>query len=313
MSKTDETERDWSNYWSGRTGRASGEALAGAVGVETDPEIAQFWEAVLSDSPKQTRFLDMACGAGSVVRRAVALGLTDVSGADISPQAIETMRAEFPAVKGVVTSAAKTDFADHSFDLVASQFGFEYAGASDAAKEMARLIAPGGRFIALSHMTGSAIEREVAGKKAEADALLASGFIPASRDMFYAAFGTEKAVFGAATKAFKGPQAIVLDMARRHGGFAAHLYGGVQKLYEGIEKYAPQDIHGWLNGMEGEISAFSGRMGSMIDAALTRDEAENVMAVLQEAGMATKPLETLKVRKARDEIAWIIQAVRPKR
>lgn len=302
--------QDWSQYWSGRAGQSSGEALTGKVGVETDPEIAQFWTQALSGLPKSARFLDMACGAGSVIRRAHSLGLSDLTGADISPDAIATLKLEFDNVKGVVTSADHTPFNDGSFDVVTSQFGLEYAGALGAAKEISRILAPKGSFIALCHMQGGAIEREVSQKKSDADAIMDSGFIAASRELFKAAYGTDEAAFTAASQAFRVPQGKLLEIAKSRGGLAGHLYSGVQQLYTKVKNYAPKDVFGWLNGMEGEITAFQGRMGSMVEAALSREDADAISAELQSNGFTVEPMGVLSVREPTEEIAWIFQAVK---
>lgn len=305
---SEKTVNDWSNYWQGRAASESGAALVG-VGVETDAEIAAFWTERFSDLPKTARLLDLACGAGSVVRRANAMGLSDLTGVDISAYAIRTLKTEFPNAVGFVASADETGLESQSFDVVASQFGFEYAHAPKAAAEAARLLAKGGQFLALAHSSDSAIKAEVSCLGGDARALIDSGFISTAREMFIAEMtGASDEVLARAVKAFSLPQAQVLAIAKRAGGLAAHLYQGTQTLYQKRRAYAVLDITGWLDGMEAEISAFLGRMDSMQNAALSQQQAQAVLTALTEGGLTAQPLEKFISKTSGDTIAWIICA-----
>ena len=305
---SDKTTEDWGNYWQGRAASDAGAALVG-VGVETDAEIAAFWTERFKDVPKSARVLDLACGAGSVLRRAKALGLEDVSGVDISKEAIATLKAEFPDVTGFVASADDTGLAAGGFDIVASQFGFEYANAPKAAAEAARLLSKGGQFIALAHSSDSAIETEVARLGGDAKAILESGFISAAQGMFTADMsGASDSVFAAAAAKFAGPQAEVLAIAKRAGGLAAHLYEGTQTLYGKRRAYNLSDIKGWLGGMEDEIKAFVGRMESMQNAALSEAQAKDILSALEQGGLAPQPLERFTSKATGDIIGWVICA-----
>ena len=305
----DKTAKDWGNYWQGRAASEAGAALVG-VGIETDAEISDFWAQRLGTFPKDAKILDLACGAGSVTRRAAVLGLTDVTGLDISEDAIATLKAEFPDVTGIVASADETGLPRDSFDVVASQFGFEYADAPKAAAEAARLLKTGGQFIALAHSQGSAIDAEVSRHERAANAVLESGFFAAAIDMFRADMsGASDAVFHKAAQAFSGPQAEVLTIAKGQGGLAAYLYQGTQKLFEQRRNYVLPDVVGWLEGMQGEITAYAGRMESMRRAALSRRDAEAVMHTLEAGGLIPQPLEQFTSKNSGDVIGWIISAL----
>lgn len=305
---SDKNAQDWGNYWQGRAASEAGAALVG-VGVETNQEIAAFWTQRLKDIPKTARLLDLACGAGSVVRRAAKLGLTDLSGVDISAEAIQTLKTEFPNVTGIVASADATGLPRAQFDIVASQFGFEYADAAKAAGEAARLINTGGQFLALAHSHDSAIEAEVAGHGRDAKAIIASGFIGAAKTMFHADIsGASDAVFHEAAQAFAPPQAAVLEIAKRTGGLAAHLYQGTQTLYQQRKGYSFGDVSGWLNGMESEINAFIGRMDSMQNAALTDADVQAVRRALEQGGLTPQQPKKFISESTGDILGWIISA-----
>ena len=293
LSMTDTTPsgtEDWSAYWTGR-GQA-GEAFAGE-GVETHPGLAAFWDGVFADAPG-ARVLDVACGAGSVLRRAHAQGLTHLTGVDASAAALRLLEGAVPGVRTAEAPADALPFETHAFDRVVSQFGFEYAGDA-AAGEMARVLAPGGRLVALVHMTGGLIEREVAAQAAAADAVAETGFVPAARALIEAEFAyregraSEAAVRGVQA-AFDGPQRALFAAVQGQGqagagGIAQHLYEGFRQLYQRQQAYDLADITGWLGGMEAELAAFRGRMVTMRAAA--RDEAAmaDTARRLEEAGL----------------------------
>lgn len=307
---TENNSENWSNYWQGRTAGESGAALVG-VGVENDQDIAVFWDDVLSGYEKNVPLLDLACGAGSVIRRAEASGFTDLTGADISDAAIVALKDACPTAKGVVCPANETPFKDGAFTIVASQFGFEYAGAEQTASEIARLVAPGGTFIALAHKSGSAIEQEVLSKRAEAQAIKDTGFTDVAKNLFKVdKTDGDDTAFGEALQAFRGPQDQLLEIAKSAGGLAGHLYQGTQQLYERRRSYDLADMTGWIDGMATEVEAYVGRMQSMVEAALTQKDLEAVLDKLKQAGLTCSDPETLVSGPQNEQLAWIIKAER---
>lgn len=125
------------------------------------------------------RVLDVACGTGVVTRlAALHTGPTgNVVGVDLNPGMIAAARA-LPASEGAAPiawregDAAALGFVDASFDAVLCQLGLQYfTDRPRAAREMARVLAPGGRLAtlvwrALDHSPGfvalaGALERHV--------------------------------------------------------------------------------------------------------------------------------------------------------
>lgn len=299
---------DWSNYWEGRTGSQAGAALVG-VGIENDVEISAFWDEVLTGFKPGSRMLDLACGAGSVIRSADAAGFSNLTGADISSGAIAALGQAFPAARGVVAPADATGLDAGSFDLIVSQFGFEYAGAVKTAPEIARLLAPSGTFTALVHKTGSAIEAEVSEKRAEAQAIMDTQFVQAAKTLFKADSqqGNEPA-FNAAAQNFRPAQGALLEIAREKEGLAAHLYSGTQTMFQQRQAYELEDILAWLDGMDAEITAYRGRMQSMVQAAQSEADVKALGKALEAAGLICEPPDIFCTGFEQDELAWIIRA-----
>ena len=308
MNKNDTASnaQNWGNYWQGRAASEAGAALVG-VGVENDAQIAAFWDDILGPLPKDASILDLACGAGSVLRRAKACGLSNLTGVDISPDAITTLKAAFPDVTGVAAPADATGLDDAAFDMVASQFGFEYADVSKAAREAARLVKSGGQFVALAHIETGAIETEVTAQLSDARAITDTAFIPLAKALFKVDMsGGSDADFEAALARFSPAQTELLEIAKRTGGLAEHLYRGTQTLYQGRVGYHLSDVEGWLDGMAAEIAAFTGRMESMRQASLSEDAAQAILDVFKTLGLNALPLDVLML--GTDKVAWIIRA-----
>jgi len=300
---TPQNAADWGNYWEGRAAGKAGAALVG-VGVESDAELDAFWIKALSERDKASRVLDLATGAGTVLRTAKAQGFEDLTGVDISEAALAALSREVEGVRSVVASVDALPLEDQSFDVVTSQFGLEYAGAMKAAGEAARVVAPGGVFVAVCHLSDGAIAQEVQGKRDAAQAILESGFIERAK----AVFAASDAEFAEAAQAFGPAQAQVLGQAKAGDRMAAHLYAGTQQLHERAGAYALEDRLGWLEGMGGEIRAFVGRMESMLEAALNETQVTEMVGVLEAQGLSVKSPEAMEL--GGKAAAWVVKAAR---
>lgn len=97
------------------------------------------------------RVLDLACGTGIVARRAKErLGDTGrVVGVDLSPQMIAVARAVAPSIEWREGNVISLPFdATEKFDVVLCQQGLQFfPDKPAAAREMRRVLAPGGRLI----------------------------------------------------------------------------------------------------------------------------------------------------------------------
>ncbi len=297
---------EWDNYWSGRGGAQASAALDG-VGVETHAGIAAFWDSVFDGLTRETQLVDLACGAGTVLRRASAAGIGDLTGADISSGAINALATNMPDVTGVVCALPETPFADGQFDVVVSQYGFEYAGAAQAATEIARLVKPGGKFAALSHVKDGAIDKECAGKAAKAQILLDSGFIGAAKNVFASAFAKDQKAYDATIKQLAGPQKTLTELAASGMGLAMHIQTGTAQLFSRLANYTFGDIADWLDGNEAEVRAYLSRMDAMRGAALSTDDVAGVNAALEQGGMVASAPEIFAPDGADKPIAWIIR------
>lgn len=165
----------WTRYW--QTGQIhSCISAASSDGAE----LAALWQDMARGLPTGTRVLDLATGNGAVPQHFVeanpGLHITGVDQANIAP----TTRGVSYQGKIDIT---QLPFADGSFDMVTSQFGFEYAPLLKAGREAARVLAEAGQLCFLMHHPRSAVVTTNRLKIPEIDGLLATdGLITQCRE-----------------------------------------------------------------------------------------------------------------------------------
>ena len=310
MAKSPDSRADWSNYWDGRAAGQDGEVFAG-VGIETSDELRAFWRSELADVSAGT-VLDVACGAGSALKHLPTPASALPIGLDISAEALGRASGAVTGLHGVVGSASSLPIADRSVDWAISQFGFEYAG-SGASAEIARVLKPDGRFLAIAHFAGGAIARECEDHLRRIDSIVASNFIPATRNFFGLVFAVERdrntgaqALLATAAKNVQTAQAALMPIAKV-SQLAAHLQGGASQLYERRKAYVLSDITTWLDQMDHELAAYRGRMRGMVDSALDEAQAQRVVNTIDPAGTG----QAVSFELGGEIAAWCLRAKRP--
>ena len=158
-------KQQWAEYWSG----GALHSLAGDFAGNYTGKIAEFWRAEFQQLEPGARILDVATGNGAIALHALAVSDEQQKGfsveacdlAAIEPSATvsdpELKRQLERIVFHPETNIEATDFDRGTFDLLTSQFGFEYANLSAGAKEIARLLSEQGRFAAIMHHPNSYI------------------------------------------------------------------------------------------------------------------------------------------------------------
>lgn len=152
----------WSAYWA--TGGLH--SCVGSFDGNYSGAIGDFWRAVFTDLPEgPVRVLDLATGNGALPRllwehrgnrpglQVDAVDLARLAPAWLDPDQHAGLR--FHA--GVAME--QLPFADASFDLVTSQYGFEYARRDAALAEALRVLKPDGRLALVMHHAASVLVR----------------------------------------------------------------------------------------------------------------------------------------------------------
>lgn len=173
------SEAAWSDFWSsGGAGPESG-CLPKALD-RIDAVQRRVWAEAAAPLRPGARVLDLATGDGAV------LGKIRASRSDLKLIGVDSA-ARLPAgPKGVTLRAGvpmeKLPFPDRSFDLVTSQFGFEYGDRSAVAREISRVLAPaGGYALIVHHAAGPILAHNLARRGGLAWAVVDSGLLAQAR------------------------------------------------------------------------------------------------------------------------------------
>lgn len=311
-------ETDWDTYWQG-----SEQAVAFAAEGVNHPLVHEFWRSFFATEPAEfdsPRIIDIACGKGAVIEAAhTAFGETGAryECLDTSEHAVAAVRTRFPGVTGHIANARDINLEDGAYDIVASQFGIEYAGI-EAVTGAARLVRPGGKLVLMMHHREGSIYRECANNLAASKALEDSRFIELAIEMFAAGYAAllgerTKDDYNDATRAVIPAMHAMESVAENYGpgvagGTIVQLYSEVANIQEDLQHYDPKEVSDWLNSMSDEMSAYAGRMRSMCDAAVDVSSYENMVASLRNGGFEIVLSEAL--RDAGRPLAWTMVAAR---
>ncbi len=299
--------RGWSDYW--QKEGASGEVFVNAEG-ESHPALADYWQGHFESVPESARIIDLASGAGSIYAHLPAQHEFELTAADISEVALATLNERFPGVTTIACSAADVPLDDGSFDLVVSQFGIEYAG-FDAFAEAARLVAPGGRLIALSHIRDGYIDSDNRAQLAEARLIADTGFIDSAIALATAAFSNDPALLAREQEAFVpvGNQ-VAAAIKRQRKGIHSYLFSGFRQLYERRQRYDLSDITGWLEGMRGELTVNLDRLSRMCDASLSEADVQKIRELFEAKGLEDVHCTPFETSGNKLPVAWDLTARR---
>lgn len=154
----------WSEYW------ASGAltSLPQDFAFNYDGEVETFWQKQFETLPDEGRMLDICTGNGPIALLAAAwaaqrqrsVEITAVDAAAIRPEDIVRRQPEIASLLERIhflgeTPVESLPFDDDSFDLITSQYGLEYCRLDEAARELARVVRPGGRLALMAHAASS--------------------------------------------------------------------------------------------------------------------------------------------------------------
>lgn len=302
----------WDTYW-----RGTHENAAHKEGGPQEPVLNAFWTDFFQRElahRAQPLVLDLACGNGAVTghARSVVPGL-QVYCSDYSLSALRELQRRHPGCACLVADAARLPLAAGLFDVVVSQFGLEYAGEA-ALAEAARLLAPGGILALLIHVHDGGIYHECKLNRDALQELQALEVLPLAKAAFAAGFAlnrgdcspeTFKGAERAFTPAVRGLEKLLRDRGpAAAGGLPQRLYQDIAHMYRRMSAYEPADILQWLEGMQGELLAYTGRMQSMLDAAWRKDQMDSASGQLATQGFRLLLCDQLTVPGHSLPAAW---------
>jgi len=310
---------EWDKFWQESSAEAS---YIGATG--THSVFVRFWTDLFSNLEHVTaesRCIDIASGSGIVIQCAEdSFGdqMPRYSGLDLSDAAIKQLTTRFPNVTGVVADAASIPLDSHSFELVTSNFGVEYAGRKGIL-EAARLVAVGGDLALVLHCRPGAIHDECSASLQVIDRLRQARLFPLAQAMFKAGFaaarGANPRSYERAAHKFRPAFRLLEQTMRKHGegvasGLVMRLHHDLQQINARLQHYDPSEVRIWLDRLDRELLSYRGRMKSMTDAALKEKALEQIEGRLLELGFSITAREPLYAEGETTQLAWSLQARR---
>lgn len=146
----------WSRYWALQPSHS----LAGTFDAGYGQAISTFWRGISQKLPDSAAVLDLATGNGPLPRLFLHnrpdLKIDAIDAAIVTPTWKPPKGSFAPRFHSQV-SCETLPFADAAFDLVTSQYGFEYSSLNLSLAEVARTLRPGGTFAAIVHSSDSRI------------------------------------------------------------------------------------------------------------------------------------------------------------
>lgn len=309
----------WDTYW-----RGAGYGAAYSSDGISHPAIQAFWDEFFRTARVEygaPNVIDIASGNGAILEYAATAfdgQLPDFTCVDVSSSALSALNQRYPAVHTVVADACKIPLDSSGFDIATSLFGIEYAG-HDAISEVARLIASGGRLAFLLHNRAGRIYQECVISLDAIEKLQQAEFIPYAIAMFEKGFaacrGADRTDYEAAAKqlapAVRALESIMTEHGKHvTGNLVLQLYDDVATIHEHIQQYEPVEVLNWLNRMEIELQALSGRMASMRDAAVDSNTFEQWCKALRKQAFSIVRADALTESQQQPPLAWALIAAR---
>ena len=308
--------QSWDDYWSGSQ---SGVAF-NSEGAQ-HPLLAEFWGQAFAEVATCGRLLDVASGRGAVLEYLAASTLTpvEVIASDYSAAGLSSLKEHYPAATIVVADAANLPIAPAVMDLVVSQFGVEYAGES-ALEALPPVLCKGGRLIIVSHAEGGLIYEECRANHRALTELQALNFLQFAEDMFQSGYQVIRGQIGRkeagamarrVIEPFNGLRTIMdrygEDVA---GGTIRTLYQETARIQQRFQYHLEEEVMGWIRSMKQEVASYTGRMSSMMSAALSADQIEAVSQAWSSQGLKIER-QTPLIDESDRQLAWTLKALKP--
>lgn len=323
--------KNWDNYWQGRASQQSGNALI-EVGIEHSHDLKAFWRDIFSNEKKAIKVIDFACGAGSVLKHAQSCGIKDLTGLDVSTQALHVMAQKIIGSKAICSAVDDTPLPADTYDLAVSQFGIEYAGSKGALfkafSEMYRVIKPNGKVIIVAHSLDGLIVEGCRASLEHIRLIEDSAFLETSEEIVQALHNSpgstkETELDSLSIKLNKSAKPIMewlksfqdLEKEKTKNEFikfAYHLLESSHRLITHHYNYSIEDSLNWYKGIGEELQAYKGRMLSMTKAALSSQDISELQGKLTtshgNSKINFKETETLHFNSSAKPAAWVIHA-----
>jgi len=290
-------EQVWTRYWTRGRSRSGAGCLPNAAGpVEAAQKRA--WQDFARTLQRRARVLDLATGNG------IVLGWMLEVRRDLKGVGVDSAAELPPPPKGAVLKAGVTlerlPFPDSGFDAATSQFGFEYAEAEAASKELVRVLRADAPLLMIVHHSDSPIV-EHNRSRAEALRWASSPERWLARAEAFASAGTGLPV----PQLFREAPAEARRAFPAQPAAAEFALGLLQRLEAG-RRGRPAEAQALVRDIAAEARDELARIGLLEAAALDSAGSARLAATLAEAGFAMEPLELLPDPSSGGPLAWLL-------
>lgn len=298
---------NWSEYW--KNEGINDEVFVNQEGKKHQA-LAEFWQQQLQELGGTGKLIDLASGAGSVFADVAFAHEFDLHAADISSEALERLESRLPGVTTHVCSADSLPLESHSFDLVVSQFGIEYAGIH-AFTEAARIVKPSGSMIILCHIHDGYIDRRNRTSLEGAKLVHKIEFIAKAKAVTEANFGQDESEVKRTLDDFIAVEPTLSGFVRANPqGVHAHLYNGFKQLFLKRNAYQLTDIIDWLDSMQSEVDNSILRLEEMCRVASTEKTMHEIADNLSVANMLEVQYSPFILPHHSLPVAWKLTATK---
>ena len=288
----------WAYYWkhSGASRCVPAEQLVSQM-------LSTCWREFARSIPAQGRVLDLGTGLGYVLKE-IGSERADVELVGID--SVMSLWTDDPRLRinaGVMME--RLPFGSAEFDCVCSQFGFEYSDMPATAREIARVLRPGGAVKLLIHHSDGAVVHQSARRKAALEWIFEqSGIFEEAGRLLDRCRTLVTATSGACRDAVERAGERQLDSVAAEVAAAVH------------QVIAPPS-QGWAKQVESGLSRLRdhARNERLMLAAIERvsidgGRIEEIVSILGNSGLHPKPPRILEAQ-ADVPFAWLIDATRP--
>lgn len=264
----------------------------------------EFWRDKFLELDNGARILDIAAGNGAIATIAAELGIERdkdffVAATDLADIQIDLgSQGQTEAARKTIdfhgqTPCEKQPFDDDSFDLVTSQFGFEYSDIGKTLVEIRRVLAPGGRFVAISHHADSVL---IEASKVEIeiyDYALKEIDLVGTAVRYFKAVGELTGDPARDEKATRRARPLAADLMTRMNAFrekyeehdcAMFIAGAVSFTVRNAQQTSLQQKLDALGRAQSDFELARARLDDMVGASLDRDQIEAFNVEAKEAG-----------------------------
>lgn len=302
------TAKQWSDYWKNRTVTS----FHGHFQNNYDGPVKRYWENIFAKLPQGANILDLATGNGALALLAQDYSrkhqrdfhVTGIDYAEIKPAEYLSDKEELAQLAGQIEFISgqpmeHTGLPANHYQLVMSQFGFEYGETATATTEVMRLLDRDvGIFAAMMHHTDSAILQQAKESMRQINHCNKSGLLEIAEDLIrlqkalqvnselnqeqqlearslHSSFSQGLSRLGKFARELKDPGHVNL--------FARTLMSLFDRKQ--ADNLTPADRSKAINHLKAESEAFRLRLADLRSAALEQKEFENLARLLERKGL----------------------------